>query len=71
MNIRPLGSGIHVAEGLFGDIEMMVFHLLTLAGLGPAIEFLLQVVIGSSLLFGHCSIPLFRAGERFNLRATL
>jgi len=51
------GTKIHVTERLLSDIEMVILHLLAFTGFGPAIEFLLQIFVGSVGLFGHRCNP--------------
>ena len=37
---------IHAAHGFLGDVEVMVLHLRAFAVIGPAVEFLLQALVG-------------------------
>src|SRR5436309_292473 len=59
------GAKVHQANGLLSDVEMMALHLLAFTFGGPAIEFLLQLFVGSLGLVRHrcflggASHPLF------------
>ena len=46
------GAKTHAAERLLRDIQMMVLHLRAFALFGPAVEFLLQTLVGRWGFFG-------------------
>src|SRR5207302_10865035 len=50
------GAQVHEANGLLGDVEVMAFHLLAAARLGPAIEFFAQNLVGGWSRF-HATFP--------------
>ena len=47
------GAQIHQTDRFLGDVEMMALHLLAFAFGGPAVEFMLQFLIGSARLIRH------------------
>src|SRR5207302_9170237 len=51
------GTKVHQAERLFGDVEMVILHLRSFTGRGPAVEFLLQLFVGSRGLVRHNYFP--------------
>ena len=40
------GSESHATHGFLGDVEVMVLHLRAFALLGPAVEFVLEALVG-------------------------